>query len=272
MAGQHVTDQSRVMIRMTSSVIASSFAVLIDNGSIAVSPQTEVRLRSYIGALSLSQRAEAVRAFNSLYGEMEQALWCLSRHCRSALIERNSTAVVEALVWTLKSWWGVQGVRSETKVQLTKALVEAVDWSAELFEETLPSSPDAEKFAFDTVSSVVSYSVSLGVPRREFSLTSKVLHWLMPWRVPVYDSFVRQYLGVPASWDHPQAYRRIVRDVFAIAREADQDLTWAGAVEPLSPLHSLDKCLWWLGGGDSGTAAQVRHPWRVLDQLGLERC
>jgi hypothetical protein len=33
--------------------------------------------------------------------------------------------------------------------------------------------------------------MSLGVPRREYSLASKVLHWLMPWQVPVYDSFVR---------------------------------------------------------------------------------
>lgn len=35
------------------------------------------------------------------------------------------------------------------------------------------------------------------VSRREFSLASKVLHWLMPWRIPVYDSFVRGMLGVP---------------------------------------------------------------------------
>lgn len=231
-----------------------------------------MRTPGELAGLSVSQRAEAVSAFNARYGEMEQALWCLSRYCRPALIDGESNAVLEALVWTLKSWWGVQGVRSETKALMARGLVQAVDWSADLFEEASVAAPGAEALAFDSVSALVDRSRSLGVPRREFSLASKVLHWLLPSRVPVYDSFVRQYLGIPTSWDHPQAYRRIVRQVFEMARDLGQDLSWAGSIEPLTPLHALDKCLWYLGGGDVGTAAQVRDPWRVLDQLGLERC
>lgn len=223
-------------------------------------------------SLSLSQRVEAVSAFNARFGEMDQALWCLSRHCRPFLLEGHGGPVVEALVWTLKSWWGVMGVRAETRTLMAEALVLTVDWTPDLFEATTEAGAGVEEFAFDAVSELVSRSVSLGVPRREFSLASKVLYWLLPWRVPVYDSFVRQYLGVPGDWDHPQAYRRIVREVFAMTRDIGPDLGWVGSVGPMSPLHGLDKCLWWLGGGDSGTAAVVKNPWRVVDSLGLERC
>jgi hypothetical protein len=221
--------------------------------------------------LSVSQRTEAVAAFNARFGEMEKALWCLSRHCRPALIAGHSTEVVEALVWTLKSWWGVQGVRAQTKVQMAEALVHAVRWSERLFDETIQLGPSAEAFAFDSVTALVEHSMVLGVPRREFSLASKVLHWLLPWRVPVYDAFLRQFLGVPTSWDHPQAYRRVVRQAFAMTSAAGQDLVWAGSIDPITPLNALDKCLWWLGGGATGNAAEVRNPWRVIDDLGLPR-
>jgi len=111
--------------------------------------------------------------------------------------------------------------------------------------------------------------MSLGVPRREYSLASKVLHWLMPWRVPVYDSFVRSVLGVPASWDHPEAYRKVSAEIFAMARAMTADSTWVGSFEPTSPLRALDKLTWWLGGGSSGAAAVVRDPWQVTRNLGL---
>ncbi len=54
-----------------------------------------------------SQRHAAVSAFNGRYGEMEQALWCLSVNSRGALLAGQSSPVVESLVWTIKSWWGV---------------------------------------------------------------------------------------------------------------------------------------------------------------------
>src|SRR6266851_2669525 len=226
---------------------------------------------SDFGGLSVSQRLEAVAAFNARFGEMDKALWCLSRLCRPALIAGQSTEVVEALVWTLKSWWGVQGVRAETKAQMAEALLNAVGWSEQFFDETIQLGPSAEAFAFDSVVALVERSMALGVPRREFSLASKVLHWLLPWRVPVYDSFVRQVLGVPPSWDHPQAYRWVVREAFAMTSDAGQDLAWAGSIDPITPLHALDKCLWWLGGGATGNASEVRNPWRVIDDLRLPR-
>lgn len=222
--------------------------------------------------LSDSQRAEAVKAFNACYYEMERVLWCLSRNSRASLVEGRSSPVVESLVWTIRSWWGVQGVRAETKMQMASALLQTVDWSPSLFEATSGSDAGAEQYACESVSRLVSLSISMGVSRREYSLASKVLHWLLPWRVPVYDSYVRKYLGVPSSWDHPQAYRRVAHEVFAISRCAPRDLTWIGSVEPVSPLRAIDKCVWWLGGGSAGTAAEVRDPWRVVRDLGLEEC
>ena len=103
---------------------------------------------------------------------------------------------------------------------------------------------------------------ALGVPRREYSLASKVLHWLMPWARPVYDSFVRRMLGVSVSWDHPQAYRKVATGVFALARTVTGDSGWIGFLEPRSPLRALDKLTWWLVAAASAVP-EIRDPWQA---------
>jgi hypothetical protein len=218
-----------------------------------------------------SQRHAAVSAFNARYGEMEQALWCLSLNSRASLLAGQSSPEVETLAWTIKSWWGVMGVRSETKVQMARALAESLAWSSELFDPVPCHRQGAAQNASELVALLVSSSIDRGVSRREYSLASKVMHWLLPWRIPVYDSFVRGVLGVPASWDHPQAYRMVAEKTFEIASEVDENSDWFGTVEPLSPLRALDKLMWWAGGGDAGTAVEVRDPWRVIRGLNLRR-
>jgi len=76
-------------------------------------------------------------------------------------------------------------------------------------------------------------------------------------------------LGVPTSWDHPEAYRKVAAEVFAMARTMTGDAAWIGSLEPASPLRALDKLTWWLGGGNTGAAAEVRDPWQVTRRLGL---
>jgi hypothetical protein len=213
-----------------------------------------------------AERAAAVGMFDARFGEMEQVLWLLSVSSRPGLLAGESSPALEALVWTVKSWWGVQGVRSETKAQMARALAVSVTWSPDLFGPAPGYGPSNAAFACQQVARAVAASMSLGVPRREYSLASKVLHWLMPWRVPVYDSFVRGALGVPVSWDHPEAYRKVSAEVFAMA----EDRAWIGSLEPASPLRALDKLTWWLGGGSTGTAAQVRDPWQVVRTLGIK--
>lgn len=223
-----------------------------------------------LSALPDAQRAEAVREFNARFGDMERALWCLSVNSRAELLAKGDLRVVEALVWAVKSWWGVQGVRSETKALMARALLQAVDWAPALFEDTSPIPPGAEEFACECVFGLVNHSRSAGVTRREFSLASKVLHWLLPYRVPAYDSYVCQSLGIGGAADHPErAYRTVAREVLSAARTITVGASWLGTLEPRSPVRALDKCLWWLGGGDDGSAAQVRDPWRIVDQLGL---
>jgi hypothetical protein len=52
-----------------------------------------------------SERAVAVSAFDARFGEMERVLWCLSINSRSGLLAGESSPILEALVWTIKSWW-----------------------------------------------------------------------------------------------------------------------------------------------------------------------
>lgn len=224
-----------------------------------------VKLTDYTDA----ERATAVATFDARFGEMEQVLWWLSVNSRPGLLAGESSPVLEALVWTVRSWWGVQGVRSETKVQMARALAESMTWSPDLFGPVPEYGPDCAGFACERVAEIVRRSMSLGVPRREYSLASKVLHWLMPWRVPVYDSFVRETLGVPPSWDHPEAYRKVTAEIFAMAQTMTGEPAWIGSLEPASPLRALDKLTWWLGGGSTGAAAEVRDPWQVTRGLGL---
>jgi hypothetical protein len=224
-----------------------------------------------LNELSDHELAEAVSEFNTRYGEMESVLWCLSAHSRAALLDHDDAPVIEALIWTIKSWWGVQGVRHATKSAMARALV-TLDWSADLFEPVDMPPADGEEYAVNRVSTLVQQSIAMGVPRREYSLASKVLHWLLPWHIPVYDSFVRESLGIPEACDLPEAYARVASGVFRAARNVTAaNPAWMGSLEPRSPFRAFDKCLWWFGGGNAATAVEVRNPWRIVDELGLTR-
>jgi hypothetical protein len=89
----------------------------------------EVRLNGQ----SDHELAEAASAFNARYGEMETVLWYLSTHSRVALLNHEEAPVVGEPIWKIKSWWGVQGVRHETKSAMARALV-TLEWSPDLFE------------------------------------------------------------------------------------------------------------------------------------------
>lgn len=212
---------------------------------------------------------EAVNAFNRMYGQMDSALWCLSCHCRADLLAGTTSQRVEALVWTVKSWWGVQGVRSETKGQMAQALAR-MRWTPDAFDRAITDGQHPAVVAESLVTTLVDDTIKLGGARREFSLASKVLHWLSPWRVPVYDSFVRGQVGVPTSWDHPEAYRSVARGLFKMLGECGTwPGSWLGEIDPRSPLRALDKYLWWSAGGSQGTAALVKRPNDVLYRLGI---
>ncbi len=219
---------------------------------------------------TLAAVTEAVEVFNSRYAEMERALWCLSRAAAGAIQAREPSPVIQEFVWTIKSWWGIQGVRTETKAGAAAGLLQK-DWGDVLAQPHAELEPDGEKFAVDTVSEFVAGMTRQGVPRREWSLASKTLHWLMPWRIPVYDSFVKHSLGIGEDADPQEAYRDIVRAEFNVARRLLQESqAWFGDVEPKSPFRALDKYLWRLGGGSADRAVVVNDPWRIVRRLGLK--
>jgi hypothetical protein len=86
--------------------------------------------------------------------------------------------------------------------------------------------------------------VKYGARRKEFSLASKVLHWLVPCRVPVYDSYVRGMLQIPDFYKPDEAYKKIVEWEFDAARQLmNTDPNWIGDIGPKSLLHALDKYL-----------------------------
>lgn len=221
--------------------------------------------------MSRPDRIEAINAYNARYGEMDSVLWCLSRHCRATLLKGQSNRVVEELVWTVKSWWGIQGVERATRERMAQALA-TMPWSEEMFEEASQTDETAAKFASVFIKLLVTKSQSLGVPRREVSLASKVLHWLLPWHIPVFDNYVRESLGVSAGVDPYLNYHLVATKLFQAVQDLeDEDTAWLGGIEPRTPLRALDKCLWWLGGGSAGTALVAKEPWSIINRLGL-RC
>jgi len=96
---------------------------------------------------------------------MERVLWCLSVNSRAGLLAGESSPVLEALVWAIKSWWGVQGIRSDTKAQMARARAESMTWSPDLFGPVHEYGPGCAGYACERVAELVSGSMSLGVPQ-----------------------------------------------------------------------------------------------------------
>lgn len=218
--------------------------------------------------VSPSQVLRAVEAFDARYGQMELVLWRLSTEARRCLLHGERPEVAEALVWTIRSWWGLQGVSRADGQAMARAL-RASHWEPGWFVPTERFEREDWRAAAERVRELVSRTKEMGGRRREWSLSSKVLHWLMPWRVPAYDSFVREALGV-RSEDPETAYQEVAHQVFRLAVElVPLGRWWLGQVPPASPLRALDKYLWMLGGGGSSAAVQVRDPQAVLRELGI---
>ncbi len=59
--------------------------------------------------------AQAVRAFDGTFREMEQVAWRLSQQCRIELLSNDATLHLEELVWLVKKWMGIQGVLPSIK-------------------------------------------------------------------------------------------------------------------------------------------------------------
>ena len=198
---------------------------------------------------SAEQVKRASAEYDRAFGHVDTEFWDWSQRLREPLLRHESTQDVRDFVWAIKSKWGIQGVRTETG-PIAAAVLASLDWEPHWFELDCAYTEDDERFAVSTVSRYVSEMQSQGVPRREFSYASKVLHWIMPARIPLYDSAVRGFLGIPQGWPPRKALKRIVDWEFAAARDlSTHGDDWMGESEPATPLRVLDKYLWWEGAG-----------------------
>jgi hypothetical protein len=201
----------------------------------------------------------AVDVFNMRYGAMESALWSLSLRARESILT-GETLLTEVLVWTVKCWWGIQGTRHGTAA-LAAAAIRRLALDRGAFRNTFVDSDTEEHDCIHMISVVLTTMRESGVPRMEFSLISKVLHWLMPWRLPPYDSLVRRRLGIPSAASPFDAYGRIVRWHRATtALLLSMDNSWMGSIEPMTPFRALNKFLWYEGGGNVNPSVVIKQP------------
>jgi hypothetical protein len=210
---------------------------------------------------------QAVHAFDCTFREMEQVAWRLSQECRAELLGHEAALHLEELVWLVKKWMGIQGVQPSLK-RIAALALKSLPWTPDAFDPNMAYSADDERDARERVATLVKRMLDGGAGRQDHSLASKVLHWLTPWRIPVYDRFVRDTIGITGQAGY--AYGEIVRWEYAVVRRLlSESADWIGDADPRSPLRAIDKFLWWKGGGSSGTAYVTSDPWAAVRHLGL---
>lgn len=198
--------------------------------------------------------AAHVAKYDAKHGHLDARAWSLSLAARPLLFNRECGPELVDFVWYIAKTWGrVLGIVTDVREAAVSTLLQ-MQWSESHFETYVPAGLQDQILAVCAVSALVDGLKERGIRRREFSASSKVLHWLMPWRVPIYDDRVRKALGLPLGPDDPSTatYREIVRWEFGAVQRLNQsgDL-WMGQQPPHAELRGLDKYLWLPDGGGS---------------------
>ena len=82
---------------------------------------------------------------------------------------------------------------------------------------------------------------------------------------------MRKLVGISGSAAWERAYGELVEWEFDAARRGlESNISWIGNVGPRSVLHSMDKYLWWKGGGDKSGDQPVKDPWEVIRRLNID--
>ena len=179
--------------------------------------------------------AEAVRDYNQKCYEADMKLW----ECRREL----SNASAEGFVWAVRNWGQIQGTPGSTKAQMARALLR--------MELALPGDT-SEAFDIQTaqlavrrVKELMDLSQECGIETRQFSWSSKILHWIFPGQIPIYDSKVRGLLGITViKGKEEHAYGRIVEWEYKAAQALlpfRNDVV--GEVQLTTLLRAIDKYL-----------------------------
>jgi hypothetical protein len=194
---------------------------------------------------SSSEVARAVDEFNGKFSCGEGKLWN-SAQCAWQSLQSSPSgpdpAPLNEFVWAVKTWGRIRGVREDEKSLVAKALVgmqgQLVTLKGKLFAHT------EDRIAVQLVQYLVDGICRQGIKSEHYSWASKILHWLLPDHIPVYDEVVRRVLGVRHK-KPSLAYQMIAQWEYTCVNQLES--TVVGQTLPRTLLRAIDKYLWWVG-------------------------
>lgn len=147
-------------------------------------------------------------------------------------------------IWDVWRWGKIRGVSGPGRDDAT--LAQAV-WAVRVeINEIQPPHRDFSKEGIRRTVHLVEKVVKdsePGLESAQWSWSSKILHWLAPHQVPIYDRLVRDTLA--SGRTGREAYEAIVSREFEWARSFTRSQGKAvGKSEPATLLRALDKYLW----------------------------
>lgn len=191
----------------------------------------------------------AVEAYNKARGcgDEDAKLWSETARARSLVLGSNDSpeapTEIAEYAEAVRFWGSIQGVFRDDYSKVARALwfnpIRSAIWA--MREGTILTTPLTGIIQLEE--GLVREMLIGGVARKHYSWASKMLHFLLPATVPIYDSFVREYL---MTTDGIEGFAEIV----ARARECVHELLLheayiVGNLEPKTLLRALDKFYWW---------------------------
>ena len=194
-------------------------------------------------ALTSEHVRDGVKAYNERFASLEVELHGIARDAQEALSEGSRGGdVVLRFARKVNAWGRIRA--SSGTWPMARDAVEALPWNdlRQLDREFTDGRAD---LVVDLCEQVVAGIRERGGRRREYSYTSKMLHWLWPEQVPVNDTYVREvFLGIDGQGREP--YRQLVLWTFQRARELEPfESDVVGDVPPRTLLRAIDKAVWW---------------------------
>src|SRR2546422_1525223 len=194
---------------------------------------------------------KAVDAYNDERncGEEDERCWEKTAQARELIFGSNHSPgapkELSAYAETIRLWGSIQGVARDDYPRAAAVLWgNAVRHRVQgLKDRNILTARLSEVVGLEEA--VVDGMASAGIRRRHYSWSSKMLHFLLPATMPVYDSIVREYLGTAEGVD---AYRAIATRAQACVRAlAPYEAEVVGHLEPRTLLRAIDKFYWWEG-------------------------
>jgi hypothetical protein len=184
---------------------------------------------------------------------LDNETWRVSLHAQHALEEfvPNNIALpdtIKVFAWHIAKWGNIRTYKkkeSESFIAAASGLWELRHEIVPFFHVTFRS--DAEPHPEEVCrlwEVLVQAMTKYGIPKQQYSWSSKMLHWLVPTCFPIYDSVIRKRLHISGHFGR-RAYREIISTEYDYARSLlDEADSVVGAIEPRTLLRALDKYLW----------------------------